>query len=210
MGADEALSVDAGSFSVDFSSFSYYGCVVAVDPFTASKSDDGVGVQGGGGMVEVLGSGAVDLGDPDWVRFCCDFLLVDGSVMSSQADLVSLVDGVLNGVVYALTGCGEYADWSVASSARLMKFVGQLHVIMVLFGGVGVLPWGVALGRYGGDPVVARKMVRWVGWVGRCAQGLVCAAWPLGVWSGGSAGDPAVVWAWFLRKQCEAFVCAWI
>ena len=36
--------------------------------------------------------------------------------MRSQADLVVLVDGVLNGVVDALTGCGEYADWSVCLS----------------------------------------------------------------------------------------------
>ena len=54
MGADDVLPVDAGSFSIDFSSFSYYGCVVAVDPFSTSRSGDGVGVPGGGGMVEAL------------------------------------------------------------------------------------------------------------------------------------------------------------
>ena len=210
MGADDVLPVDAGSFSVDFSSFSYYGCVVAVDPFSNSRSG-GVDAPGGSGMVGALGSGAVDLDDPDWVRFCRDFLLVDSGVISSQADLVSLVDGVLNGVVYALTGCGEYADRSVASSARLMTFVGQLYVMMVLFGGAGVLPWGVALSRYGGDRVVAHKMVRWVGWVGRCARGLVRAAWPLGVWSCGSDDERSVAEALCLSHYGPAvpFFLVW-
>ena len=43
--------------------------------------------------------------------------------------------------------------------------------------------WGPAVGRclelLWGDPVVACKMMRWVDVLGRCAQGLVHAAWPL-------------------------------
>ncbi len=98
----------------------------------------------------------------------------------SQADPVVLVDSVLNGVVYALTGCGDNADRSVHSFAWLMKFVGHLYMLMVLFGGAGVLPWGVALSCYDGYPVVACKMMRWVDVFGLCAWGLVRAAWPLG------------------------------
>ena len=92
--------------------FSYHGCVVAVDPFAVLVCDS-VGVQRGEGVgvgeecAEVLGGGAVDLGGPHWGHFCCDFLLMDGSAMKSQTDLVVLVDGVLNSVMYALTGCGE-------------------------------------------------------------------------------------------------------
>ena len=36
-------------------------------------------VQGGCRIVKALGSVAVDLADPYWVLFCCNFLLVDGS-----------------------------------------------------------------------------------------------------------------------------------
>lgn len=59
--------------------------------------------------------------------------------MHSQANLVVLVDDLLNGVVYALTGYGEYADWSGTLSAPLMHFVGQLYMLLVPWGGVG---WG--------------------------------------------------------------------
>ena len=198
VGTDEVLPVDAGLFSGDFSSFSYYGCAVMVDPFVASACRC-VGVTGGEGVgvgevcTKVLGGYDVDPDDPDWDRFCRDFLLLGSGAMRSQADLVVLVDSVLNGVVYALTGCGDYADRSVHSSARLMKFVSHLYVLMVLLGGAGVLPWGVALSRYDGDPLVARKMTRWVGVVGRCARGLVRATWPLGVWCGGLEDGRAVI-----------------
>ena len=43
------------------------------------------------------------------------------------------------------------ADWSVALSAWLMRFVDPLYMLMVLCGGAGVLPWGIALDCYGGD-----------------------------------------------------------
>ena len=64
---------------------------------------------------------------------------------------------------------------------------------MVLFRGAGVLPWGIALSCYGGDPVVARKMTCWVDVLGWCVRGLGRAAWPLGVWCGGSEDGWAVV-----------------
>ena len=73
----------------------------------------------------------LDLGGPEWAMFCQDFLLWDGRDLRSQAGLVVLVDNVLNGIVFALTGCGEYGDRSVDSSARLMRFVGHLYVLMV-------------------------------------------------------------------------------
>ena len=62
-----------------------------------------------GGCTEGLGGSDVDLDDPEWDRFCQDFLLVYGSAMRSQTDPVVLVDGILT-VLHALTGCGEYAD----------------------------------------------------------------------------------------------------
>ena len=48
----------------------------------------------------------MDLGGSEWGHFCQDILLVEDGVLRTQADLVVLVDGLLNGVVCALTGCG--------------------------------------------------------------------------------------------------------
>ncbi len=49
VGTDEVLPVDAGSFSSDFASFSYYGCAVMVDPFVALACCC-MGVTGGEGV----------------------------------------------------------------------------------------------------------------------------------------------------------------
>ena len=73
------------------------------------------------------------------------FLLVEGGAVHSQANLVVLVDDLLNGVVYALTGYGEYADWSGTLSAPLMHFVGQLYMLLVPWGGVRVFPRDMAV-----------------------------------------------------------------
>ena len=58
--ANEVLPMDVGLFSGDFSLFSYYGCVVMVDPFVVLACGCvGVGGGGGGGVgeacAEVLG-----------------------------------------------------------------------------------------------------------------------------------------------------------
>ena len=157
-GTDAVLPVDAGRFSDDLSEFVYFGQVVTVDPFSAAVVD-GVGVnsvgEGGvcGGELGDFLRGRdcrMDLGGSEWGRFCQDFLLVAGGGLQTQADLVVLVDSLLNGVVCALTGCGEYADRAGSSNARLMRFVGQLYVLLVLCGGVGVFPMDVAMRCYDG------------------------------------------------------------
>ena len=138
----------------------------------------------------------MDLGGPEWAMFCQDFLLRDGRDLHSQAGLVVLVDDVLNGIVFALTGCGEYGDRSVDSSARLMRFVGHLYVLMVLCGGEGVLPPRVALACCGGGPSggdLPYKMLRRLKSMGRCVLGLIRAAWLFGVWEVVGAGDEAVL-----------------
>ncbi len=96
----------------------------------------------------------MDLGGSEWGHFCQDILLVEGGVLQTQADLVVLVDGLLNGVVCALTGCGEYADRVGSSGTWLMCFVGQHYVLLVLCGRMGVFPFSYgycdALGIHGG------------------------------------------------------------
>ena len=153
VGTDAMLPVDAGRFSDDLSEFVYFGQVVTVDPFSAAVVD-GVGVnsvgEGGvcGGELGDFLRGRdcrMDLGGSEWGRFCQDFLLVAGGGLQTQADLVVLVDSLLNGVVCALTGCGGYADRAGSSNARLMRFIGQLYVLLVLCGGVGVFPMNVAM-----------------------------------------------------------------
>ena len=84
----------------------------------------------------------MDFDGPEWAMFCQDFLLLGGGGLHSQSGLVEIINGVLNGVVFALTGCREYGNQSVVSSAHLMWFVGHLYVLM--------LPPGVAFGCYGG------------------------------------------------------------
>ena len=93
----------------------------------------------------------MDLDGPEWAMFCQGFLLLGDGGLRSQSGLVEIIDGVLNGVVFALTGCGEYGDRSADSSDCLMRFVGHLYVLMVLCGGEVVLPLGVAFGCYGGS-----------------------------------------------------------
>ena len=63
--------------------------------------------------------------------------MVEGGSLHSGAELVVLVDYLLNGVVFALAGCGDYSDRLVASPAWLMKFVNQLYELLVLCGGGG-------------------------------------------------------------------------
>ena len=203
-GGEGASAISSGFFSEDLSVYNYCGRSVSVDPFSASVVDRAGDSDGGGLCVEPAlrdfwrgGDCRMDLGGIEWSVFCRDFLLVDGGSMRSQSDLVILIDGVLNGIVDALTGCGEYGDRSAGSSARLMQFVGQLYVLLVLCGGVGVLPPSVAFERYGGCSVGGRgfpcRVMRRLTSLGRCARGLIRAAWPFGLWVVDGASDMAVL-----------------
>jgi hypothetical protein len=137
------------------------------------------------------GEWRMDLGGFEWSVFCRDFLLVGGGGLRSQSDdLVILINGVLNGIMHALTGCGEYGN-------RLMQFVGQLCVLLVLCRGMGVLPPSVAFKRYGGCSLGGRgfpcRVMRRLTLLGRCAHGLTRAAWPFGLWVVDDTSNRAVL-----------------
>ena len=195
---------DSGVYSEDLSVFYYFGRAVTVDPFVSSVVDSvGDGGDGGLGFEPCLrdfwrgGDCKMDMDGPEWAMFCQDFLLLGDGGLRSQSGLVEIIDGLLNGVVFALTGCGEYGDRSAGSSACLMRFVGHLYVLMVLCGGEGVLPLDVAFGCYGGSVSggggLPCKMLRRLKSLGLCARGMICAAWPFGVWSVDTAEDEAVL-----------------
>ena len=99
--------------------FYYFGCAVTVDPFVSSVVDSvGDGGDGDLGFEPCLcdswtgGGCRMDFDGPEWAMFCQDFLLLGGGglCLHSQSGLVEIINGVLNGVVFALTGCGEYGD----------------------------------------------------------------------------------------------------